>query len=47
MDVIATIFTMTDGRLCGYGLMSPLSQLIFEDAWPKVVDALLTLIFRT
>jgi hypothetical protein len=45
--VVATIFTEEDGLQYGYGLMSALNQLIFEEVWPTFVDAPLTLSFRT
>jgi len=46
-DVVAAIFTKKDGRWYDYGVMSPVSQLILQDAWPEVIDAPLTLIFGT
>jgi len=30
----------------GYDLLQPISALISQDAWPKLIDALLTLIFK-
>jgi len=40
------MFVHNHGQYIHYGLMEKHSLLIIEDARPKIVDALLTLIFR-
>jgi len=45
-DITTSILAHKGGRYIDYGLMPMHSALSVHDARPKIVDALLTLIFR-
>ena len=45
-DIIATIVAHNGGQCCDYGWMPLQSPVIAQDTRPKIVDALLMLIFK-